>query len=128
MKKIFFILNLLFCISSSFSQIVPDSGFDLIFSNATTNRVNIPSTASFNNLTNNITIEAWVNPTNYTADGEMIFSKLETNPQREYYLYIQPNGLLRFTLVDNLDIAYLTLSTNTIPLNTWTHVAGTYSF
>jgi hypothetical protein len=128
MKNLHIIFYLLFYTFPSFSQIAPDSGFDLIFSNAINNRVNIPSSISFNNPSNNITIEAWINPSAYTIDGEMIFSKVETNPLREYYIYIQPNGLLRFALIDNLDVAYLTLSTTTIPLNIWTHVAATYSF
>jgi hypothetical protein len=106
----------------------PDSGNALIFANATTNRVNIPDAASFDHPGNTITIEAWVNPTTYTADGEMIFSKLETVGTNEYYLYILPNGLARFILADNSSVYYYTTSTITVPPNTWTHLAATYSF
>jgi hypothetical protein len=106
----------------------PDSGRNLLFSNATTNRVNIPDAPAFDHPSNNLTMEAWVNPSSYAASGEMIFSKIETNNTREFYIYIEAGGLLRFVIIDNADVAYILLSTTTIPLNTWTHIAATYSF
>ncbi|HXA01455.1 MAG TPA: LamG domain-containing protein, partial [Cytophagaceae bacterium] len=119
---------ILFIHNLSFAQPGPDSGRNLVFSNTATNRVNIPDAVSFDHPDNNITIEAWVNPTTYTADGEMIFSKDESATTSEYYIYILPSGQLRFLLLDYSSAYYYTVSTTTIPLNTWTHVAATYSF
>jgi hypothetical protein len=128
MKKL--LPAILFIHSLSFAQPGPDSGHSLVFSNASTNRVNIPDAVSFDHPDNNITIEAWVFPTAYgvSGGGGMIFSKLETDGTNEYYICLLSSGLLRFILSDNSAAYYYTVSTTTIPLNTWTHVAATYSF
>jgi hypothetical protein len=121
---------ILFIHSLSFAQPGPDSGHSLGFSNASTNRVNIPDAASFDHPDNNITIEAWVFPTAYgvSGGGGMIFSKLETDGTNEYYICLLSSGLLRFILCDNSATYYYTVSITTVPLNTWTHIAATYSF
>ncbi|MFN8417261.1 MAG: LamG-like jellyroll fold domain-containing protein [Cytophagaceae bacterium] len=74
-------------------------------------------------------MEAWIYPLSYAVPsaGGVIFSKHETKGTREYDMYLLPSGLLRIAIFDNSNTDFLTSSTSTIPINTWTHVAGSYS-
>jgi hypothetical protein len=103
----------------------PGSGNCLVFDGANT-RVRIPDAPSFDHPNNNLTIEAWINPTLYAVG--LIFSKSETIFTREYQLLMLPDGRIRFDIFNNTSTDHLTYSSSTVPLNTWTHVTGVYTF
>jgi gliding motility-associated-like protein len=103
------------------------SGNTLVFDGVNA-RVNIPDAPSFDHSGNDITIESWIFPTGYNAEGSVIFSKAETIFTREYYLCLLSDNRVRLAVFNNTSTDYLAHSVSIIPLNTWTHVAGTYSF
>jgi hypothetical protein len=79
-------------------------------------------------LTNALTIEAWINPRVVTGSYHTILSKFSgVGDQRSYVLAIDPAGNMIFngTSDGNLSGVIVT-GTNTIPVNQWTHVAATY--
>lgn len=91
--------------------------------------VRIPNTASLR-LTNALTFEAWLYPTN-TGSYRDVFSKWDAvagfnqksfdtslHADGRFYLLISPNGT-------DTGAVYA-ITTNSVPTNVWTHVAGTY--
>jgi hypothetical protein len=94
--------------------------------------VTVPDAPSLR-MTNALTIEAWVNPSSVTS-VRVILSKYEyplqqpLGTQSAYLLGLTNNGALFFTLTPNSAVRNNTtlLTTNTIPINQWSHVAATY--
>ncbi len=76
----------------------------------------IANSASLN-VTNNITVEAWINITAYPSGPGSVYVLDKPN---QYALAINPNGSLGFGMPTGKG------TTNPIPLATWTHVAATY--
>jgi|GEM_PF-6479549 len=112
-----------------FSQVGPDAGRNLVFSNAQTWRVNIPDAAILDHPGNTISVEAWIFPTAYPTNegGGMVFNKHETVNSREYDLMLVAAGQVRFSVYDVASSPFITIGNARIPLNAWTHIAGTYS-
>lgn len=83
-------------------------------------------------LTNALSIEAWVNPSNVLVQiPQTIVSKSENNTlstNGSYFLGIQANGLLAFSLSPNgVARSNTTLyAPMPLPTNQWSHVAATY--
>ncbi|MBP7689894.1 MAG: LamG domain-containing protein, partial [Thermoflexales bacterium] len=70
-----------------------------------------------------VTVAAWVNPADYVGYSPIVAQ--ENNAGAGYWLNLSSNGTIRF-IVGNLS-TNLDLSTvSAIPLNQWSHVAGTY--
>jgi hypothetical protein len=80
--------------------------------------------------TDGLTIEAWVAPTRH-GNFHLIVSKWDVTPggtEKSYALQLQPDGLANLTVnpsPGNGGLAFVT-STNPVPTNQWTHLAGTY--
>ncbi len=129
MKRIVILLGISLCACFCFAQTGPGSGRTLMFSNNATYRVNIPSAGFPLHPDNNLSVEAWIYPTGLPVNGGgVVFSKHETVGNREYSMFHMTNGLIRFDVFNNSSTGYHALSASPVPLNTWTHVAGTYSY
>jgi hypothetical protein len=82
-------------------------------------------------LTNGLTISAWVNPSSL-AYAQQIISKWDVvfEYQKSYAIWLDGNGTFIFSVCANGDEqlgAHADVwTTNTVPLNQWTHVAATY--
>lgn len=78
-------------------------------------------------FTNTMTIEAWINLSSLNGNYQEILSKYagaDLN-QNSYTITIEPGGHLRFNVVStNYPINQFVLSSTTIPLHQWVHVAG----
>lgn len=96
-----------------------------------TARVRVPDSSSLH-FTNALTIEAWIYPTDTSTFHDIVSRwgavyglnqecyDLALYPSGQFYLLVSPNGM-----DDGTGAAYV-LSTNAVPANQWTHVAGTY--
>ena len=83
----------------------------------------IPDAASLD-VTNNITLEAWINPTAPPPSGSVGYILYKDG---QYGLALTPSGAVEaffFTAVSGTGAAVG--ATAAIPLNTWTHVAASY--
>lgn len=77
-------------------------------------------------------VEAWVYPRAYPADGDGIVDKWGPGYVQDdsYHLFLDPNGRVHFAVADGredfeggrTEVA----SPDTLPLNTWSHLMGTY--
>lgn len=84
-------------------------------------------------ITSGLTIEAWVNPVT-SQSPQVILAKHEypgfqpSGTQSAYLLGLTNNSALFFTLTPNGSVRTNTIlvTTNTLPLNQWSHVAATY--
>ena len=97
-------------------------GSCLLFDSTTTVTVN--DSASLH-LTNAMTLEAWVYPTNAPSYWATFILK-ETTNYFNYALGADPSGhpgVLISTAVGNFQAVY---GPSILPINTWTHLAGTY--
>ncbi|MEZ4691544.1 MAG: LamG domain-containing protein [Ignavibacteria bacterium] len=83
--------------------------------------VAVPPSASLN-ITGDFTLEAWIYPVSNSFLGRGIISK--GNGLSSKYALRITNG--RISLSTNAVQRIVSRASNTIPLNTWTHVAGTY--
>ena len=82
--------------------------------------VAVPNSPSLN-ITGTFTLEAWINPSVTSALGKGIIAKGPSSSGR-YALRILSN---RIFIVSNTSQKLISRVSNPIPLNTWTHVAGT---
>ncbi len=82
--------------------------------------VAVPNSPSLN-ITGTFTLEAWINPSVTSALGKGIIAKGPSSSGR-YALRILSN---RIFIVSNTSSKLISRISNPIPLNTWTHVAGT---
>jgi Concanavalin A-like lectin/glucanases superfamily len=82
-------------------------------------------------LTNGLTLEAWVYPTNLVY-AQQIISKWDAvyRYQKSYGTWLASNGQFIFSVCAKGDEyvgpSAVVVSVNTVPLNQWTHVAATY--
>lgn len=90
------------------------------FPGTTKGHVAIPNSPSLN-ITGTFTLEAWINPSVTSALGKGIIAKSPSSSGR-YALRILSN---RIFIVSNTSSKLISRISNPIPLNTWTHVAGT---
>lgn len=90
-------------------------------------RVNVPVPNLFNNLAlNDFTMEAWVYPTSsvfarmvFAQASTLNFASLTRGADGETFFYVVANGFnVSLNRVEGV---------NVLPLNQWTHVAGTYT-
>jgi len=92
--------------------------------------VRIADNASLH-LTNGLTISAWVNPSNLVY-AQQIISKWDVvfEYQKSFAIWLDGNGTFIFSVCANGDEQLGphadVWTTNTVPLNQWTHVAATY--
>lgn len=90
-------------------------------------RLNCGNSSSVQLSGSAITLEAWIFPTAWTAQvwqGNII-NKENNSPDYGYMLRCGDNGKLNFNL-GNGSWHELTTAANTLSLNVWQHVAGTY--
>ena len=131
MKNIFkaiLFITVFFTLNSLMAQIGPGSGRAANFSG--TNYINIPNSSSFLHSSNNLSVEAWINPSAYTTGSgtaSIIAGKVFTNQSREYFYYLSPTGQLVVSIFDNSNTNYEATSTKIISLNTWSHVSFSYN-
>ena len=75
--------------------------------------------------TNALTIEFWTRSNSFTQPFNMLVSKTTPNSwSTGYFVYWESNGKLGFCPFGNG--SGTVISTSSVPLNTWTHVAATY--
>ena len=90
--------------------------------------IRVPDSASLD-FSNAITIEGWIFPTDASAYHDIVskWDMVGAN-QRSFAVGILPDGTFGFTLAPYGTTASTSLlqSTNHIPVNQWTHFAGTY--
>ena len=96
-------------------------GGALVFDGA--NFVTIPDAASLN-LTTGMTLEAWVYPTVALSGWKGVIIK-EGTSQFSYFLYANTDGNNQAVMV-NIGGEQIALGGSAAPVNTWTHLAGTY--
>jgi hypothetical protein len=70
-----------------------------------------------------LTVEAWIYPTAEATDM-VVAGHTGATGSTSYYLSVTSAGLLQFTTSIDGTTLVTSTSTATIPLNTWTHVAG----
>lgn len=72
-------------------------------------------------IINSLTLEAWVYPKSLTGKQSII------DRDKNYALWLEDNKVI-FGLYENLSSEFVTLTSNiTLPINTWSHLAGTYN-
>ena len=97
-------------------------GNALVF-NGTNNRVNVPDANSLD-LTNGMTLEAWVYPTTLSGWNSVILKERGSNGLA-YALYANDNGSRPSGYV-RIGSDRSVRGNGALPLNTWTHLAVTY--
>ncbi len=95
------------------------SGSALAFDGANSSVVVNPSSSL--TMTTALSVEAWINPTAYSANGSIILNK-----EGEYEVGLAPDGTLRWAVSNTAPGWAWTSSGYVVPLNQWTHVAVTY--
>jgi hypothetical protein len=85
-------------------------------------RVYVPHNSSLN--VSNITAEAWVFPTAFVGEGSIINKRTSIN-NAGYGLEPTAGGNLSFFIYIGGNLFFIN-STSQLPLNTWSHVAGTF--
>ena len=112
--------------NATYQAAVVSEGFSF---NGTGGHVRVPDQASFH-CTTGLTIEAWVHPTNVTAQNEIVdkWDAVVGFNQRSYAAALLPGGrfFLQLAPLGTTAGATYVATTNAVALNGWTHVAGTY--
>lgn len=97
--------------------------------NGTSSYIRVADNPSLH-FTNALTIEAWVYPTSHGAFHEIVSKWDFNNPirQRSYTATVSPAGQAAITVSPDADAEGIVSvgSTSVLPLNQWTHIAGTY--
>ncbi|HSU54759.1 MAG TPA: LamG-like jellyroll fold domain-containing protein [Candidatus Dormibacteraeota bacterium] len=96
--------------------------------NGTTAFIQVPDAANLR-FTNAMTVETWIYPRAVGSHYREIVSKWEGGvDQRSYTFNIQPSGQADFTIGHDGSAGNIAsaMSTNTVPMNQWTHLAGVY--
>lgn len=81
----------------------------------------LPAGTGFNLLTGDFTIEAWVYPFSRVTNGAYIISQSSYGVGSDFAFWINSTGTLQFYMTTGG--ANIVVSTGTVPLNAWTHVA-----
>lgn len=98
--------------------IVSTTGQALNFNQSGSNYVNIPDVNNSLDIQNEFTIEAWINP------SDALNNSIVDKGDYKYLFSHNPNNTSGMGIYRNLVWIYNPM---TIPLNTWTHVALSYS-
>jgi hypothetical protein len=85
--------------------------------------VYIPDCAAFK-LTNSLSIAAWVYPRNYGINGGIVLERGDYYTQ-PFYMTFDSGGRLLFVMNFSSPGQTVLYPTNVVPLNAWTHIAGT---
>jgi hypothetical protein len=93
-------------------------GKALKFSTAQRHKVEIPHSDSFATITEAVTMEAWVNPANFSA-----WFSFGVKGDITYGMFINP---ARYVRIHYSGGSTLDTPANSINANEWTHVVGTY--
>jgi hypothetical protein len=90
--------------------------------------INLVSNASLNNITTSsstnlgssggLTLEAWVNPTSYSAEEMTVIQGLSSS----YYLSVYRDGSINCYWYGTSSPGYHSSGVGTVPLNAWTHI------
>ena len=80
---------------------------------------------SFLQLTNQFTLEAWVNPSNVSGVKYIISKGTDDQAQGQYGLMLL-NGQVQFVAQALSGNGGFVLSSGSVAANTWSHIAGTY--
>jgi hypothetical protein len=83
-----------------------------------TQKVEIANSDSFAKITTAVSVEAWINPANFSA-----WMSFGVKGDITYGMFINPSALVRFHFSGG---STLDTPANTIKANEWTHVVGTY--
>jgi len=78
----------------------------------------------FNITGNQITLEAWVNPTRYNGG---IFQKENAALDGGYRMYLNSQGQLCFGLYIGGSWSEVKTASGILPINSWSHICGTYN-
>ena len=92
--------------------------------NGTSSQVNIPDNTTLD-LTNGMTLSAWVYPTTSSATWRTVILK-ENAPYLVYALYSSGDGALPSGFVRSGTTEKSAVGASALPVNTWTHLATTY--
>ncbi|MEO8211347.1 MAG: LamG-like jellyroll fold domain-containing protein, partial [bacterium] len=115
------IFNLIFCVllisKLGYSQY---SGNYAVSFNGFNSYIAVPNTSDFN-PSSALTLEAWVNP---SALGPSTMSVIGKNYQTSYFIGIQVSG--RVVFYPKAGSSFRSRVTSVVPVNQWTHIAGTY--
>ncbi|HZH35402.1 MAG TPA: LamG-like jellyroll fold domain-containing protein, partial [Pyrinomonadaceae bacterium] len=77
-------------------------------------------------ITDDLTLEAWIRPTSYNPDGSVIVSKRDVNNFNvTYVFFMESDGRLNFSSRQNGNFSTPLLTTVAVPLNQFSHVAVT---
>lgn len=129
MKRKFFWIFFLY-----FSQLLPSELFgqrrvyNCLDFDGVNDVVRTKATSTVTNLNKKpITVEAWINPTSFAAaaDEACVVARYQDAGNRGFFLGVGGTGQLFFSINDD-STASITSEANVIPLNKWTHVAGTF--
>jgi hypothetical protein len=93
-------------------------GKALKFDGGKTQKVEVPHSDSFADITNAITIETWINPANFNA-----WMSFGVKGDITYGMFINPSAYVRMHYSGG---STLDTPANSIKANEWTHVVGTY--
>jgi N-acetylneuraminic acid mutarotase len=87
--------------------------------------VGVPDSANLN-LTEALTIDAWVNPSVANQYGGIVEKTVGDHVNTQYLLHLE-GGIVFFRLIIVPGVDHRTVHSNSvIPINEWTHVAGTW--
>ena len=91
--------------------------------------VEIGDSESLNNITDQVTVSAWIKPTSYPHNYVRIIfrsdEQVQDNKKRSYILVIRQDGKLKITSSPNGEgYASLYSAPGLIKLNKWNHIAG----
>lgn len=101
---------------------VPGKSGQALAFNGTDNYVEIPHSASFNSISDELYIDFWMYPTT-TTNNRMIVNKRKYGAAEGFMVDIYPNNIVRFTMGRSQN---LITSSFPIPVNEWSHVVVTY--
>ncbi|CAN5297231.1 hypothetical protein BH09BAC1_BH09BAC1_17960 [soil metagenome] len=98
------------------------SGNAINFSGGNFSYIDVPNTASYN-VTQNLTVEAWIKPASGLAGGAIIFNK-----ENQYEAAVFADGSLQWAYA-NTTPGWAWINTGYIvPWNTWSHVAFVHDY
>ncbi|MFC2142988.1 LamG domain-containing protein [Candidatus Aenigmatarchaeota archaeon] len=88
-------------------------------------RIIVPSSTLFNSITNELTVEAWINPETATMDNIGIVCRGVFNNE-QFCLHISRQTVI-FFVRDNFGNKYEVPSNTEVGIGDWSHVAGVYN-
>jgi subtilisin-like proprotein convertase family protein len=111
--------------TATFAAAEVGQGFSL---NGTTDYVEIPDSPSLD-ITGQITIDAWIQPTVVTGQGRAILSKYDSGAgQFSYNFFINTDGTLIFAVYHGATPEFRLVKTSAaLTANVFTHVAATFN-